>query len=144
MEVEGEFLDNLSPNDIETIEVLRSAGNTAIYGSRGSGGVIIITTKRGGGEVSYNNYAPGIVVVNPKGFAALRDFYSPKYDNATITNRGDFRSTVFWSPQVVSDKDGKAKFDFYNADEAATYRVVIEGIDALGHLGRKVYTYDVK
>lgn len=144
MEVEGEFLDNLTPNDIETIEVLRSAGNTAIYGSRGSGGVIIITTKRGGGEVSYNNYAPGIVVVNPKGFAALRDFYSPKYDNASTTNRADFRSTVFWSPQVVSDKDGKAKFDFYNADEAATYRVVIEGIDALGHLGRKVYTYDVK
>lgn len=144
MEVDGEFLDNLNANDIETIEVLRSVANTAIYGSRGGGGVLVITTKRGGSEVSYNNYAPGIVVLNPKGFAASREFYSPKYDNGTTTNRADFRSTIFWSPQVVADKDGKAKFDFYNADEAGTYRIVIEGIDAFGHLGRKVYTYDVK
>ncbi|MFC3561707.1 carboxypeptidase-like regulatory domain-containing protein [Pedobacter jamesrossensis] len=144
MPVEADFLDMMSPNDVETIEVLRSAATTSIYGSRGGGGVLIITTKRGGGEVSYNNYAPGIVVVNKKGFSASRDFYSPKYDLNTSGSKVDFRSTVFWSPQVVTEKDGTAKFDFYNADEAGTYRVVIEGIDASGHLGRKVYTYDVK
>ncbi|GGI22959.1 carboxypeptidase-like regulatory domain-containing protein [Pedobacter mendelii] len=144
MQVEAEFLDNINANDVETIEVLRSAGNTAIYGSQGGSGVLVITTKRGGSGVSYNNYAPGVVVVNQIGFSASRDFYSPKYDAQTTNNKGDYRSTIYWNPQVVSGEDGKAKFDFYNADEAGTYRIVIEGIDVEGHLARKVYTYDVK
>ena len=40
-------LANLNPNDIEAIEVLKDAAAAAIYGSRGSNGVILITTKRG-------------------------------------------------------------------------------------------------
>jgi TonB-linked SusC/RagA family outer membrane protein len=40
-------LASINPNDIESIEVLKDAAATAIYGSRGSNGVIIITTKRG-------------------------------------------------------------------------------------------------
>jgi TonB-dependent SusC/RagA subfamily outer membrane receptor len=37
----------LNPNDIESIDVLKDASATAIYGSRGANGVIIITTKSG-------------------------------------------------------------------------------------------------
>lgn len=40
-------LTNLNPNDIESIEVLKDASATAIYGSRGANGVIIVTTKKG-------------------------------------------------------------------------------------------------
>lgn len=40
-------LINLNPNDIESIEVLKDAASAAIYGSRGTNGVILITTKRG-------------------------------------------------------------------------------------------------
>jgi TonB-linked SusC/RagA family outer membrane protein len=40
-------IDNLNPNDIETIDVLKDASATAIYGSRGANGVIIVTTKQG-------------------------------------------------------------------------------------------------
>ncbi|GAA4207720.1 TonB-dependent receptor plug domain-containing protein [Pedobacter jeongneungensis] len=144
MQMEADFLDNVIPSDVETIELLKSIGNTAIYGSQGSGGVIIITTKRGDGGRSTNRYAPGIVTLNPKGFSVSREFYSPKYDSASSASRADLRTTIYWNPQVVADKDGKAKFEFYNADEPGNYRVVIEGIDAAGHLGRKVYTYDVK
>jgi len=144
MQVEPEFLDNLNATDIETIEVLRTIGNTAIYGGRGEGGVLVITTKRGGGTTSYNNYAPGVVVVNQKGFSVSRDFYAPKYDAQTTNSKGDYRSTIYWNPQVVAPENGKAKFDFYNADEPGTYRIVIEGINVEGHLARKVYTYDVK
>ncbi|KQS41309.1 carboxypeptidase-like regulatory domain-containing protein [Pedobacter sp. Leaf194] len=144
MQVEPEFLDNLNAPDIETIEVLRSAGNTAIYGINGGGGVLIITTKRGGGVANYNNYAPGVVIVNQKGYSASREFYAPKYDSQTTGSKQDYRSTIYWNPQVVAADQGNAKFDFYNADEAGTYRIVIEGIDAEGHLARKVYTYDIK
>jgi iron complex outermembrane receptor protein len=43
----GASLDNVDPNDIETINVLKDGSAAAIYGSRGSSGVILVTTKRG-------------------------------------------------------------------------------------------------
>ena len=55
-------LANINPNDIESIEVLKDAAATAIYGSRGSNGVIIVTTKSGKsgkGELTVN-YQTGI------------------------------------------------------------------------------------
>ncbi len=41
------FLSEISPNDIESIEVLKDASSAAIYGARGANGVMLITTKRG-------------------------------------------------------------------------------------------------
>ena len=52
-------LNTLNPSDIESIEILKDASATAIYGSRGSNGVVIITTKRGNKDrlkISYNGY----------------------------------------------------------------------------------------
>jgi TonB-linked SusC/RagA family outer membrane protein len=43
----GGSINDINPNDISNIDILKDASATAIYGSRGSGGVIIITTKRG-------------------------------------------------------------------------------------------------
>jgi TonB-linked SusC/RagA family outer membrane protein len=43
----GTLFNNLDPNDIQSIEVLKDASATAIYGSRGANGVVLITTKRG-------------------------------------------------------------------------------------------------
>ena len=53
-----ESMHDINPNDIQSIQVLKDAGAAAIYGVRGSNGVIIITTKRGGGQikVSYDAY----------------------------------------------------------------------------------------
>lgn len=45
-------LSSLNPNDIESIEVLKDASATAIYGARGANGVILITTKRGANKTS--------------------------------------------------------------------------------------------
>ncbi|SMC72435.1 carboxypeptidase-like regulatory domain-containing protein [Pedobacter africanus] len=143
MHVEADFLDNIMPNDVESIEVLKSVGNTAIYGSRGGGGVLIITTKRGGGFAG-STFAPGIITFAPKGYHTIREFYSPKYEPGTTDSRPDLRSTVYWNPHVVTDKEGKAAINYFNTDEAGTYRVVIEGIDVMGHLARTVYTYEVK
>ena len=47
--VQGADLSSLNPNDIESIDVLKDASATAIYGVRGSNGVIIVTTKSGSG-----------------------------------------------------------------------------------------------
>lgn len=53
-------INDINPQDIESIEVLKDASSTAIYGSRGANGVVLVTTKRGGDHptiVSYSGYA---------------------------------------------------------------------------------------
>ena len=53
--VDSDFLSNLDMNDIESFEVLKDAASAAIYGSEGSNGVILITTKSGeAGKVKYS------------------------------------------------------------------------------------------
>ncbi|MCU0421000.1 MAG: SusC/RagA family TonB-linked outer membrane protein, partial [Cyclobacteriaceae bacterium] len=57
----GASLDNVDPNDIESVSVLKDGSAAAIYGSRGSAGVILVTTKRGSNKtgattVDYNGY----------------------------------------------------------------------------------------
>lgn len=52
-------IDDVAPTDIESIDILKDASSTAIYGARGANGVVIITTKGGSvgkGKVSYNTY----------------------------------------------------------------------------------------
>ena len=75
-------IDYLNPNDIASIEVLKDASSTAIYGARGANGVILVSTKRGtsgGGRVTYDvdlgvGYAPKTLpVLNSKEFLAVED-----------------------------------------------------------------------
>lgn len=64
----GSPLDNLNPNDIESIQVLKDAAAAAIYGSRASNGVVLITTKkgkRGKNQINFNTYT-GITNVAKK------------------------------------------------------------------------------
>lgn len=60
--LQGANLSVINPNDIESMEVLKDASATAIYGARGANGVILITTKRGksGKPVFDYNYSVGI------------------------------------------------------------------------------------
>ncbi len=55
-------LNFLNPSDIESMDVLKDAASTAIYGSRGANGVVIITTKSGKGKKSEFGYNTGISV----------------------------------------------------------------------------------
>jgi TonB-dependent SusC/RagA subfamily outer membrane receptor len=135
-------LDEININDVETVEVLKTIGNTAIYGMNGANGVIVITTKRGGTSSSGNVYAPGIMTFAPKGLPRYREFYSPKYtDNADP--KPDLRTTVYWNPSLLSDEKGNFKLEYFNTDEPGLYRVVIEGIDLMGNIARKTFTYQV-
>ena len=58
----GGDLNTINPNNIESIEVLKDASATAIYGARGASGVIIVTTKSG---------VAGPVRVNFNGFSGI-------------------------------------------------------------------------
>lgn len=70
-------LINLNPNDIETIDILKDASAAAIYGSDASGGVILITTKRGKTgkpDISYSGSVAFQYMKDKPNFLKARDF----------------------------------------------------------------------
>jgi len=90
-------INDLNTDDIEKIEILKDASATAIYGSRGAGGVILVTTKRGKTgkpTVSYNAYY-GISSVIGK----LKVFNGPEYaqfkQDAATYNRSSPGTTAY-------------------------------------------------
>ena len=77
--MQGGNISDINPQDIETIDVLKDASSTAIYGSQGANGVIIVTTKRGKSgtpKINYNAY------VGANGWAQYPDLlYGDAYLN---------------------------------------------------------------
>jgi hypothetical protein len=145
MYVEPEYLSMLNPTDVESVEVLRTIGNTAIYGMRGGGGVLIVNTRRGEPNYSYDSYTPGIITYNPAGYHIARDFYSPKYDKTNIRRPlPDLRTTLLWMPNGLTDSSGKAQVSYFTSDNPGVYKVVAEGLDSKGGLFRKTFRYTVK
>lgn len=104
----GNFLNTINPNDIETFTILKDASATAIYGSRASNGVIIITTKRGVAgsklKISYDGKASFSMVPNQVpvlGTDEFRSMYNERYkDNPAAlavlgTASTDWQKVIF-------------------------------------------------
>ncbi|MES2110680.1 MAG: carboxypeptidase regulatory-like domain-containing protein [Bacteroidota bacterium] len=139
-----DFDFNSLANDVETVEVLKYA-NASMYGLAGGNGVLVFTTKIGRPVDKKDILSYGILPITPRGYYIARTFYSPQYTaNETGFKRKDLRTTIYWNPELAVDKSGNASMDFYNADDPGTYRVVVEGIDENGNIGRQVYRYIVK
>jgi TonB-linked SusC/RagA family outer membrane protein len=79
-------IDDINPADIERIDVLKDASSTAIYGSRGANGVVLVTTKKGTkgpARITYDAYAGFVNAYNlppmmtgPEFVSYARDFYN--------------------------------------------------------------------
>ena len=67
-------LAGINPNDIATIEVLKDASATAIYGSQGANGVVLISTKQAVKDKPVVNYSAGVSVATPSKFLDLLSF----------------------------------------------------------------------
>ncbi|MBB5397781.1 TonB-dependent receptor plug domain-containing protein [Mucilaginibacter sp. AK015] len=134
-------IDNIQPADVESVEILKGA-NAAVYGMNSGSGVMVINTRRGG-EVAETSQemAPGIVSITPQGFYMAREFYAPVYDD-TKKDAAE-GATVYWKPNLVTNADGNTAFDYFNQGPGR-YRIVIEGIDNTGNIGRVVYKYTVQ
>jgi len=138
-------LNGISAGDIYSIEVLTSVHYKAIYGHDAAHGLLLITTKRGipDNERIPPEKTPGLVNYEFNGYYKAGSFYTPKYNSPTDAPKQDARSAIYWKPDILTDKNGKANLEFYNAGKG-TYRVVVEGIDDEGHLGRQVFRYTVE
>ena len=68
------------------------------------------------------------------------EFYSPKYETLEARQAviPDYRTTIFWKPDIVVSDSEEASFEFYTSDYKTTYSVVIEGITNDGKIIRQV------
>ncbi|NLP57736.1 TonB-dependent receptor [Lutibacter sp. B1] len=125
----------LNPNDIESINILKDASATAIYGSRGANGVVIITTKKGKqgrGKLTYNTYvalqqATNLInMMDLPAYAVLQNDLSPLYQPTTrdefvhpeLLGPGtDWQDEVFrdafMQNHVLSFSGANEKVDYY-------------------------------
>ncbi len=149
-------LSFLNPNDIERIEVLKDVSATAIYGTRGANGVIIITTKKGShgkknisysGTFGWSKAAKTLDFLNAQQFTELYNELTPNAPLAAPTANYDWQDaalrTAFSQEHQVS---------FTGGDEVSRYAIsggykdqkgIIIGTDLKRYTGRINYERNI-
>jgi len=119
---------------IDKVEVLKSADKTAIFGMRGSNGVIAIFTKQGT-DMGYNGtYTPGTISEKIAGYSSYREFYSPKYTPENMgSEKPDHRITLYWNPNIITEH-GEASISFFTSDDISHFKVFVEGVTINGKI----------
>jgi len=112
----------------------------------GDNGAIIINTFEGYAYVYTHRRHFNNVSLRPLGYQNPTVFYSPKYDTPEAKDFGvpDYRTTIFWKPDITVPESGKAFVDFYTADFSTTCSIVVEGLSSTGKIVRYVSKIEVK
>ena len=132
-------LDEINIYEVESIDVFQGTG-AAVFGMKGGNGVISITTKSASSNIKEKEIKTNSVTVTPLGFQKPVEFYAPRYDTPASRYSGipDYRTTIYWKPDLVVSDEGQASFEFYTADFSTIYSVVIEGLTSDGKIVRQV------
>jgi TonB-linked SusC/RagA family outer membrane protein len=132
--VDGVFIDDISiinPSDIEQLDVLKDASATAIYGSRGANGVVIITTKSGvvgktqityDSTFGFNNKAYDVPMMN---------------GNQYVAYASDFLKAKQW---IAQNNAGTASVDSFN-NTPINLNTVFFNANEQNNVANKNYTY---
>ncbi len=154
-------ISDLSPDDIKSIDILKDASATAIYGSRGANGVILVTSNKGQkgakAQISYNSYygvknALKYPMMNAKEFIALRKSagkFTNGVDEADDVNI-DWQD-LYYRQGIVTNHDvnitggtEKSNYKFgvgYNRDEAVMYGQDYSRYSFRGSLDQEIGQY---
>ena len=135
----SDILKDIQVSDMSSISLLRGA-DAVILGPRASGGAVVITLKDPRNLPA--RPALGIITYTPLGYSESVEFYHPTYDTPEKKNaqRSDFRSTVYWNPELRLDAEGKATIEYYTPDSTAPEDIIIEGVDKNGKVCRILQT----
>ncbi|MBT2619951.1 MULTISPECIES: SusC/RagA family TonB-linked outer membrane protein [Chryseobacterium] len=118
--VDGIQMDNalsiLSPKEIESIEVLKDAASTSIYGARGANGVVLITTKggrkRAATSINYSGYTGVRKIMNQIPVLSPQDFVMYQYElyyKGDIQSDKDIFDARYGTYDQLADKYGSIK-----------------------------------
>lgn len=126
--VDGVFmrLEDIDQSKVTAMEVLKSEEATAIYGARGSNGVILISTKSGATRA-------GLLQTKFSGESLLTaiDESSPG-----SSLRKNFRDYAFWQPKLRTDKTGTVKFNTSYPDDITGWNIFVLGMASKKRTGQ--------
>ncbi|MBO7183369.1 MAG: TonB-dependent receptor plug domain-containing protein, partial [Bacteroidales bacterium] len=131
---------NLSPYDIESIEVLKDAASTAIYGTAGANGVLLITTKTGSkgkprftvsSKFTAKHEPESIPMLNGKEYVAfIQDAIWNTANAKGVANSADLLDLLYDTPEINFNKDWR----YFNEYNTST--------DWLSQVIQSAYTFD--
>jgi TonB-dependent starch-binding outer membrane protein SusC len=125
--VVGASFQNVDPNDIQSIDVLKDASAAAIYGTRGSNGVILITTKsgqaatEGGVSVTYNGQLSTSIVANRYETLNAEEYRALAGQGIAINDLGS--STDWWEEVTQEAYTQSHSLSISGGDRNTTYRL---------------------
>ncbi len=136
------FLNEM-PSDVNTIQSIQMSDVAyikvfkppfmAASGSGPSGAIAVYTKKANDASKTVNINSNNTLL---QGYTPIKEFYNPNY-SIVQTDAPDTRSTIYWNPYVLTDKKNKSvKLEFYNNDISKKFRIVVEGVNALGQITR--------
>jgi len=137
------ILDYYNAEDVKGIEVMDKQRFSARYKIQFMPPMdstiytfIEITTKTGSGP--FLKKSANLYLLKPTNYGDYKTFYHPKY---SVTNKNDkkpdFRSTIYWNPNLLTNEKGEVDFSFFSADKPGSYTVWVEGTDMQGNFGFK-------
>ena len=106
-------------------------------------GIVSYTTYKG--DLEGFQFDPNVVVLEYEGLQLQREFYAPVYETEKqIKNRmPDFRNLLYWSPNLITNQEGRKQVIFYTSDQQGKYIAVIQGISPDGKAGSYSFSFDV-
>lgn len=124
----GQVLSQLDINQVERIEFSRRIN--VLYGEQGRNGIISVYLKAGGAVADRDS---GIRSFTLNGLHKPLVFLSPSYADVDSESAGaDYRSTIYWNPELIPDSTGAFRFEFFTSDLAGPYRITLEGVSQTG------------
>jgi TonB-dependent starch-binding outer membrane protein SusC len=129
----GADLNSIDPNDIKTIDVLKDGSSAAIYGTRGSAGVIIVTTKKGARNTSQLNYNGSVSMEQA---ARLTKHMSAAEYRSFIKTLGagtDYGANTDWYDEITRNAIAhQHNLSFSGGNDHTTYNVSLNYRNAQG------------
>ncbi len=145
-----EFLEDMRAKDVMLIDLVKGPdaaifGTNLATGSDGSGVIAIYRNRKlPFDDIEPLDY-PGVTNFEIPGFYKTREFYTPNYaEHKPEHEKPDYRTTLFWEPNLKIDKDGKTSIDFYTGDSSGSYTVKVEGMTDDGRPVSSLHTIEVQ
>lgn len=140
-------ISDIPASEIASIDVLKDASSTAIYGSRGANGVIIVTTKSGKEgkfTASYNVYAGIKKIAKKLDVLSVQDYLLWQYESALLRNQGksDTYDKYFGTYQDMNLFDGEKGNDWQDLVFGRTGYMVSQNINLSGGSDKFTYSFN--
>ncbi len=137
-------VNELFQQDPKKIRRLDLMNREYALGNRTYKGIVNMTTYQG--DLNGILMSPQASVLDYPGISEQREFFSPVYETENEINSRvpDYRTLLFWSPQILTGNRGSQVIHFYTSDLPGHYAVVIQGIAENGQPGSQVSFFSIK